>query len=57
MWIGTNRGLALWNNGKPKLLTTADGLFDNNVFSMATQPDGGQWIGSFGGIAFIRPSK
>lgn len=56
LWIGTNKGLALWQDKKYKVMTTADGLFDNGVFSMATTPDGGMWLGSFGGVAFLRPS-
>lgn len=56
LWIGTNKGLALWQNGKFKVMTTADGLFADNVFSMAITPDGGKWIGSYGGVAFLRPA-
>ena len=54
LWIGTNKGLALWKNGKYEVMTTADGLFDNAVFSMATTPDGGMWLGSLGGLAHLR---
>lgn len=57
LWIGTNKGLALSQNGKYKVMTTADGLFDNGVFSMATTPDGGMWLGSYGGLAYLRPSS
>ena len=57
LWIGTNNGLALWQNGKFKVMTTADGLFADNVFAMATTPDGSQWIGSYGGVAYLRPVK
>jgi ligand-binding sensor domain-containing protein len=39
------------------LLTTADGLFDNNVFSMATDDQGGLWVGSFGGVAYLKPKQ
>ena len=55
LWIGTNKGLAQWQNGKYKVMTTAEGLFDNAVFSMATTSDGGMWLGSFGGVAYLRP--
>ncbi|MBI3902365.1 MAG: regulator [Nitrosomonadales bacterium] len=57
IWIGTNKGLALWQNGKFKVMTMADGLLADNVFAMATTPDGGKWIGSYGGVAFLRPTK
>ncbi len=55
IWIGTNNGLALWQNGKFKVMTTADGLFANDVFAMATTPDGAMWVGSYGGVAWLRP--
>lgn len=57
LWIGTNNGLALWQDGKFKVMTTADGLVADNVFAMATTPDGGKWIGSYGGVAYLRPAK
>jgi ligand-binding sensor domain-containing protein len=37
-------------------MTTQDGLFNNAVFSMATGGDGTLWVGSFGGVAKIKPS-
>ena len=57
IWVGTNKGLALWQDGKFKVMTTADGLVADNVFAMATTPDGGKWIGSYGGVAYLRPTK
>ncbi len=33
------------------VMTTFDGLFADNVFSMAKAPDGTMWVGSFGGVA------
>jgi len=57
LWIGTNKGLALWQNGKFTVLTRADGLLSDDVFSMTTNPDGGKWIGSYGGVTYLRPSK
>jgi ligand-binding sensor domain-containing protein len=57
LWIGTNKGLALWQDGKFKVMTTADGLVADNVFAMATTPDGGKWVGSYGGVTYLRPSK
>jgi ligand-binding sensor domain-containing protein len=35
------------------VLTTADGLFSNTVFSMATGRDGSLWVGSFGGVSHM----
>lgn len=57
LWIGTNKGLAQWQDGKFKVLTMADGLVADNVFAMETTPDGGKWIGSYGGVAHLRPTK
>lgn len=57
LWIGTNKGLALWQDGKFKVLTRADGLLSDDVFSMTTTADGGKWIGSYGGVTFLRPTK
>ncbi len=57
LWIGTNKGLALWQDGKFKVMTTADGLMADNVFAMATIPDGSKWIGSYGGVTYLRPTK
>jgi ligand-binding sensor domain-containing protein len=43
-------------DGGFEVLTTRDGLFNNTVFSMATARDGTLWVGSFGGVARIKPS-
>jgi ligand-binding sensor domain-containing protein len=57
LWIGTNNGLAKMNkDGRFDVLTMQDGLFNNAVFSMATTRDGTMWVGSFGGVARIKPS-
>ena len=57
LWIGTNAGLAKLNDdGKGfSVMTTADGLYADNVFSMANAADGSLWIGSFGGVARLAP--
>lgn len=56
LWIGTNKGLAMWQEGKFKVLTRADGLYADDVFTMATTEDGNKWIGSYGGVTLLRPS-
>lgn len=59
LWIGTNRGLARFKpdgNGF-NVMTRADGLFADNVFSMARAADGALWIGSFGGVTRLTNSK
>lgn len=55
LWIGTNKGLAMWQDGKFKVLTRADGLYADDVFTMATTEDGNKWIGSYGGVTLLRP--
>jgi len=57
LWIGTNKGLAQWQDGKFTVLTRADGLLSDDVFSMTTTPDGGKWIGSYGGVTLLRPFR
>jgi ligand-binding sensor domain-containing protein len=58
LWIGTNNGLTRWADGKfAKPLTTADGLFANNIFAMTSGPTGDLWVGSYGGVAHLRPGK
>ena len=39
------------------VMTTEQGLFSNNVFSMATGANGEKWIGSFGGVAHLKADK
>jgi ligand-binding sensor domain-containing protein len=53
MWIGTNKGLARPTANGFKVMTKADGLFADNVFSLAEATDGSLWVGSFGGVARI----
>ena len=59
LWIGTNRGLARFkpDNSGFNVMKQADGLFGDNVFSMARASDGALWFGSFGGVARIKNSK
>lgn len=59
LWIGTNKGLARFRkDGKGfVVMTKADGLFADNVFSMAKAGDGSLWVGSFGGVARISDLK
>ena len=61
LWIGTNNGLTTFvpETGKfTKAMTTAEGLFANNVFAMGSSAKGDLWVGSFGGVAHLRtPQK
>ena len=54
MLVGTSNGLAVRDDsGLFRVFNTADGLYSNIVFSMATAEDGSSWIGSYGGVARI----
>lgn len=59
LWIGTNKGLARFKaDGKGfSVMTKNDGLFADNVFSMAKAKDGTLWVGSFGGVARLKDVK
>lgn len=57
LWIGTNNGLARRDGDKFVVMTTEQGLFSNNVFSMVTGAGGDQWVGSFGGVAHLKANK
>jgi PAS domain S-box-containing protein len=49
LWIGTRSGLARWSAGELSVLTTKDGLSNNNVLSLYEEPSGTLWIGTGGG--------
>jgi PAS domain S-box-containing protein len=49
LWIGTRSGLARWSAGNLSVLTTKDGLSNNNVLSLYEEPSGALWIGTSGG--------
>jgi ligand-binding sensor domain-containing protein len=51
IWVGTSNGLARWDGEKFRVFTVHDGLYTNNIFSMANAPDGSLWIGGFGGVS------
>ena len=58
LWIGTSKGLAqMQDDGSFTVMTQADGLFSDNVFSMAEAQDGSLWIGSFGGVTRLYPES
>jgi PAS domain S-box-containing protein len=49
LWIGTRSGLARWSAGEMSVLTTRDGLSNNNVLSLYEERSGTLWIGTGGG--------
>jgi signal transduction histidine kinase/ligand-binding sensor domain-containing protein len=59
MWVGTQTGLAILENGTrnlKKLITTRDGLRANNAISFALSPVNGMlWVGTNQGLAELDP--
>ena len=51
LWISTSYGLLKFQNGTFKLLTTADGLPDNNTGALTEGADGSIWIATESGLA------
>ena len=46
LWIGTNRGLARWLNGKVQLLAATDVLAGASVLSLLEDREGNLWVGT-----------
>jgi len=54
IWVGTNNGLGLFENGKWKAFTTKDGLAHRAVLSLALDKRTGDvWAGTMGGLSRI----
>ena len=53
LWVATDKGLARLQEGRFQVMTTADGLFSDAVFAVASAP-GTLWAGGYGGVARIR---
>ncbi len=52
VWAGTDNGLALYENGKWKVFTTADGLAHRAVLSLALDKQTHDlWIATMGGLS------
>jgi ligand-binding sensor domain-containing protein/AraC-like DNA-binding protein len=51
VWIGTNgSGLKRWFNGRMTGYTTADGLYDNHIFSITEDQNATLWLSSYQGV-------
>ena len=60
MWVGTDRGVDVFNGHEWTGLTTEDGLVwdDTDSFAFHDSPDGSVWIGTSGGLSHIlHPEK
>lgn len=52
IWVGTNKGVAIYDGLDWKIVTTADGLIGNNIKAITTDSQGSIWIGTNAGISF-----
>jgi len=50
LWVGSNRGLNYYKEGRLRVFTTEDGLPSNVIRSLQLDRDGNLWIGSTGGL-------
>src|SRR5262249_44589658 len=50
LWIGTRNGLDRWKDGKFRIYTTRDGLFDDTVFQILEDDKKNLWMSSNRGI-------
>ena len=50
VWIGTDRGLARWKEGKFAFVSEEQGLFDNIISQIIEDGAGNFWIGAIHGI-------
>lgn len=58
VWLGTNAGLVLYENGTFRTYTTKDGLVHNAVVHLALDPRTGDlWIGTAGGLSRFSGGK
>jgi len=55
LWVGSEGGVSVHDNGRWTTYTTAQGLLDNNVFSLAFSDDGAVWIGTWRGLSKLEP--
>ncbi|HZR45606.1 MAG TPA: hypothetical protein VFA47_02785, partial [Candidatus Manganitrophaceae bacterium] len=51
LWIGTSNGLLEYNQATEaqRVYTTKDGLLSNIIHTVAIDPKGNKWIGTYGG--------
>jgi hypothetical protein len=58
IWAGTDNGLGLYENGKWKTYTTADGLAHRAVLSLALDKRTGDvWAGTMGGLSRVSAGR
>lgn len=58
IWAGTENGLALYENGKWKVFTTADGLSHRAVLGLAIDKRTGDlWVATMGGLSHVSAGR
>ena len=59
LWVGTGRGVDIWNGGRWSHYDMSDGLTwdDCNLNAFSEAPDGSVWIGTSAGLSHFKPRK
>ncbi|RMG61917.1 MAG: PAS domain-containing protein, partial [Calditrichaeota bacterium] len=59
LWLGTDRGVFLWDNGRTRHFTIADGLIgmETNREAVYIEPSGWVWIGTDQGLSIYQPEQ
>ena len=57
LWVGTNKGLASFAQGKFTFYGKKEGLFDSDIAALYESTDGALWVGSLGGLACLKNGK
>ncbi|MDB6122087.1 MAG: Histidine kinase [Pedosphaera sp.] len=57
LWMGTQNGLARWDEHDWKIFTTKDGLSSDRVRAMAEDTQGNFWVGTDGGLNRMQNEK
>ncbi len=57
LWIGTRRGLAWRRDGRIHSVTTAQGLHQNHVYGITSDPTGRLWLTSGNGVSTVTPQE
>jgi|SRR5579863_27303 len=55
LFAATNGGLSIYDGEEWTTFTALDGLLDNNIFSIAFDPQGNAWLGTWKGLSKMEP--
>ncbi len=56
MWLGTDKGLARFRDGRFRIYSVADGLPDNNIYVVQEDGEGSVWLGGTRGLFTLKLS-